>query len=201
MAKASRSQEIRIIGGKWRGRKLRFAGNATLRPTQGKMRETLFNWIRANLPDSRCLDLFAGSGALGFEALSQGAAGVVMVDSNTATINALKANRDLLKCNNFCHIYRNDACRYLQGLTKAATRFDMAFLDPPFDTPELAINALKDLLEHSLVRHRIYLEMRTNPAAQDALIHILASHNWQISKNTQSGESQAVLLQPTIEPA
>ena len=84
--------EVRIIGGKWKGRKLSFAASKTLRPTLGRVRETLFNWLMADVEDARCLDLFAGSGALGFEALSRGAREVTFVDNNHHAATALRNN-------------------------------------------------------------------------------------------------------------
>ena len=115
------------------------------------MRETLFNWVRADLPHSRCLDLFAGSGALGFAALSQGAASVVMVDNNPPTVHALKANREVLDSQTACEIHRHDARQYLQNLPQGGAHFDLVFLDPPFEAPELASSVLSLLLAHDLV--------------------------------------------------
>ena len=86
---------LRIIAGKWRSRKLIFPHQEKLRPTPDRVRETLFNWLRADLPGSRCLDLFAGSGALGFEAASRGAGEVVMIEQNRDAASALMQNIEI----------------------------------------------------------------------------------------------------------
>src|SRR3989338_4511193 len=91
MKKIIRNQ-LRIIGGKWRGRKLIFPDVPTLKPTPDRVRETVFNWLMHDIQDAYCLDLFAGSGALGFEALSRGATRVVMVDESPLAIAAIKEN-------------------------------------------------------------------------------------------------------------
>ncbi|MDH3342642.1 MAG: 16S rRNA (guanine(966)-N(2))-methyltransferase RsmD, partial [Gammaproteobacteria bacterium] len=95
MRKPERGQ-LRIIAGSWRGRKLSFPDREELRPTTDRVRETIFNWLQMDLPGSRCLDLFAGSGALGFEAASRGAARVVMVEKDNETVKMLVSNIDLL---------------------------------------------------------------------------------------------------------
>ena len=88
--------ELRVIGGKWRGRKLRFSDIEGLRPTPDRVRETLFNWLMHDVQDANCLDLFAGSGALGFEALSRGAGHVTFVDQSRKIVDQLQKNMDVL---------------------------------------------------------------------------------------------------------
>ena len=88
--------QVRIIGGSWRGRKLLFPDVSGLRPTSDRIRETLFNWLMPRITGASCLDLYAGSGALGFEAASRGAARVIMVERDAAVVRALQANRDRL---------------------------------------------------------------------------------------------------------
>ena len=131
--KAGRNQ-VRIIAGRWRGRKLAFPDVGGLRPSGDRVRETLFNWLTPVLPGARCLDLFAGSGALGFEAASRGAARVVMVENNRAAVEALRENRARLGAD-AVEIVARDALAYLRG---AAEPFDIVFLDPPFDLDCLA---------------------------------------------------------------
>ena len=94
------SNEVRIIGGLWRGRKLRFAATRGLRPTLGRVRETLFNWLAGEIRGARCLDLYAGSGALGLEALSRGAAEVTFVERNRKAAASLSANLAALEVGN-----------------------------------------------------------------------------------------------------
>jgi len=124
------ANEMRIIGGNWKGRKLRFPDAHGLRPTLGRVRETLFNWLNARVAGSRCLDLFAGSGALGFEALSRGAASVTLVDDNRRTAQALRENAAMLGAGAACTISCMAAGRFLR---QPAPAWDVVFLDPPFD--------------------------------------------------------------------
>jgi 16S rRNA (guanine966-N2)-methyltransferase len=124
----SQSNQIRIIGGKHRGRKLPFADLPGLRPTGDRIRETLFNWLQPVVQGASCLDLFAGSGALGMEAASRGAGSVVMVDSAPEVIRQLAENRKLLDLEQVT-LYRADALRWLE---QNPTQFDLVFLDPPF---------------------------------------------------------------------
>lgn len=152
------SNTLRIIGGEWRGRKLRFADGEGLRPTTDRVRETLFNWLQPIIAGARCLDLFSGSGALGLEALSRGAAEVVFVDTNPKAIAALKENLALLKANN-ATVTRGDALAYLQG---DARPFDVVFLDPPF-RKDLLQPALQQLSSGGWLAPgaRIYLELES----------------------------------------
>jgi 16S rRNA (guanine966-N2)-methyltransferase len=128
---------VRIIGGRWRGRRVRFASLPGLRPSPDRVRETLFNWLQAEVPGARCLDLFAGSGALGLEALSRGAARVVFVDEAAAVTRPLAALLVELDAGSVASVVRADAFTYLKG---KGTPCDLVFLDPPFDRdclPEL----------------------------------------------------------------
>lgn len=120
---------LRIVGGRWRGRRLRVPEAAGLRPTADRVRETLCNWLQADLPGARVLDLFAGSGALGLEALSRGAAEVVFVERSRRVADALRANLALLGEDGRATVVHGEARRYLTG---AGRPFDAVFLDPPF---------------------------------------------------------------------
>lgn len=119
---------VRIIAGIWRSRRLRFPARLGLRPTPDRVRETLFNWLAPYLPGARCLDLFAGSGALGFEALSRGAARVVMVERDPAAADALRDNRTRLAAD-AADVRSGEAGAYLEGPVEP---FDIVFLDPPY---------------------------------------------------------------------
>jgi 16S rRNA (guanine966-N2)-methyltransferase len=121
--------QIRIIGGEWRSRQIHFIEVPGLRPTPSRVRETLFNWLQNEIPGSRCLDLFAGSGALGFEAASRGAKSVVQVEQDANACRALHANASKLNARQI-KIVNADVFRYLA--TNAAESFDIVFLDPPF---------------------------------------------------------------------
>ncbi len=126
---SSGANRIRLIGGQWRGRKLAFPDQEGLRPTPDRLRETLFNWIAASVPGSRCLDLFAGSGALGLEALSRGCGHATLVDSAPAVCRQLRENLQLLGCQD-AEVVETSAPRWLAQ--QPGTRYDLVFLDPPY---------------------------------------------------------------------
>ncbi|HRF74012.1 MAG TPA: 16S rRNA (guanine(966)-N(2))-methyltransferase RsmD [Accumulibacter sp.] len=121
---------VRIIGGEWRRRTLRFPDLPGLRPTPDRVRETLFNWLGNDLRGASCLDLFAGSGALGFEAASRGAARAVLVDSSAKVVAALASNARTLDLDRRLEIVCADAVRFA---TSVGGCFDVLFLDPPFN--------------------------------------------------------------------
>lgn len=123
-----RKNAVRIIGGEWRRRLLDFPDAPDLRPTSDRMRETLFNWLGQDLTGENCLDLFAGSGALGFEAASRGARQSVLVERDAAVIRTLHANKAALSAQQV-EIVRADAMDFLQA---DARRYGVVFLDPPY---------------------------------------------------------------------
>ncbi|MBI3776111.1 MAG: 16S rRNA (guanine(966)-N(2))-methyltransferase RsmD [Gammaproteobacteria bacterium] len=122
---------LRIIGGSWRGRKLHFPDVDGLRPTPDRVRETLFNWLQPVIAGAHCLDLFAGSGALGFEALSRGAASVVMVERDGHAVQQLRENITILKTS-AAQVIQCDALEFLINSRADVTPFDVVFLDPPY---------------------------------------------------------------------
>ena len=126
---AQRPRQVRIIGGQWRSRIVRFADADDLRPTSDRVRETLFNWLGQDLTGKACLDLFAGSGALGFEALSRNARSVVMVERNATVRATLSRNATDLQAGSRLTIVAGDA---LQFLHVCGPLFDVIFCDPPF---------------------------------------------------------------------
>lgn len=123
-----KSNQLRIIGGNWRGRSIRFPDVADLRPTPDRVRETLFNWLQWDVAGCRCLDLFAGSGALGFEAASRGAGEVVLVESSSRIVSQLCENIAHLGASNI-NVLKISALDYLQSPKQP---FDIVFVDPPF---------------------------------------------------------------------
>jgi 16S rRNA (guanine966-N2)-methyltransferase len=123
---------VRIIGGEWRRRVLRFPDSESLRPTPDRVRETLFNWLGQDLSGWSCLDLFAGSGALGFEAASRGAARVVLVEKSAKAVAALAANARMLDPDGRLEIVAADAVKFASSQLLPASRFDVLFLDPPY---------------------------------------------------------------------
>jgi 16S rRNA (guanine966-N2)-methyltransferase len=151
--------QLRIIAGRWRGRKLTFAPVPGLRPTPDRVRETLFNWLGPLLQGARCLDLFAGSGALGLEAASRGAAEVVMVDNDPVVVRSL---REQLQQLNFsgAQVVQQDVNSWL---SMPATPFDVVFLDPPFRENRLpeCIRLLEDN-GWLAAAARVYIEAEKN---------------------------------------
>jgi 16S rRNA (guanine966-N2)-methyltransferase len=127
-AQRAPANEVRIVGGTWRSRRIRFPAGADIRPTPDRVRETLFNWMGQDLTGLSCLDLFAGSGALGFEAASRGARRVVLVEKHRAAHAALLENRALLDAGQV-EVLRSDALDFLR---MDRTEYDLVFLDPPF---------------------------------------------------------------------
>lgn len=144
---------MRIIGGQYRRRLLGFPDGAGLRPTPDRVRETLFNWLGQDLPGWRCLDLFAGSGALGFEAASRGAGRVVMIERDRAAFAALEKNRIELGAT-MVETLHADA---LAWLGRNHDIFDLAFIDPPFDSG-LAPAALDAIGAHLAPGGQVYVE-------------------------------------------
>lgn len=124
------ANQVRIIGGEFRRRVLHFPEAPGLRPTSDRVRETLFNWLGQELTGQDCLDAFAGSGALGFEAASRNASRVVMLEFSRQGCEALKHNRELLKASHV-EIHQAEALSWMRS---HAGQFDVIFLDPPFDS-------------------------------------------------------------------
>ena len=147
--------KLRIIGGDWRSRQLSFVDAPGLRPTPARVRETLFNWLQYEIAGKRCLDLYAGSGALGFEAASRGAKSVVQVESNVQACQCLKDNALALSAADRIKVVQSDVSRYLVGDAQA---FELVFLDPPFGL-NLAVQTCKQLEENGwLAKHaKIYV--------------------------------------------
>ena len=168
--------QVRIIGGTYRRRLITFPARPGLRPTPDRVRETLFNWLGQSLEGCSCLDLFAGSGALGFEAASRGASRVVMVERDRAACNALTMNQGRLGAS-AVELVGGDASDWL---ARTAERFDVVFLDPPFRQ-----NVLPQLLER-LPRvlgagARVYLESERALEAGGAWQELRAARAGQVS--------------------
>jgi 16S rRNA (guanine966-N2)-methyltransferase len=123
---------LRIIAGEFKGRRLKAPAGRTVRPTGDRVKEAWFSILQQSLPDARVLDLFAGSGALGFEALSRGAVSVDFVETHSASLKVLKENAQVLKVEDRVTIHRMDAVRFAERLQPA--QYDVAFADPPYAT-------------------------------------------------------------------
>ncbi len=148
---------VRIIAGDWRGRRIPIVPDSAVRPTPDRVRETLFNWLRDIVPGARCLDLFAGTGVLGFEALSRGATEVWFVERDNALAAAIEAQAEIFDSRP--RVLRQDAAALLAGRPSAA--FDIVFLDPPYKLPLEPLVALLPawLKPHALV----YVERPLSP--------------------------------------
>ena len=175
----ARTNQVRIIAGQWRGRRLVFPDIPGLRPTSDRIRETLFNWLAPVLPGARCLDLFAGSGALGFEAASRGAARVIMNDANPDVVRALRGSRESLGA---------DQIEILGGdmrncLAHARDAFDVVFLDPPFASPELLIEAtgLLSQLHRLKPGACVYIELPAKRGLDDV------PGDWELYREKRAG--------------
>jgi len=167
MTKSSRQRhgskgQLRIIGGQWRGRKLQFTATEGLRPTTDRVRETLFNWLMGDLAYARCLDLFAGSGALGLEALSRGALHCDFIDSSTIAQDEISRHLTALAATDRGLCHTATAADFLARLSSDHAPYNIVFLDPPFGRDLIAevANTLEDrgLLASNA---RIYIECAT----------------------------------------
>jgi len=185
--------EVRIIGGEWRGRRLQFSAQEGLRPTLDRYRETLFNWLMFDVEGARCLDLFAGSGALGLEALSRGAAQVDFVDANTKVCTDLRANLNKLGSDKG-RVWHSNAEAWLRAhrgdLAAGSTGpYDLVFLDPPFHQ-----DLLQDcihLLETSgwlAPQAKVYLE------AEKGFDRSKLPYHWRIHREKDGGNKIFLLL-------
>lgn len=177
------NNQLRIIGGLWRGRKLGFPDVDGLRPTGDRIRETLFNWLAPDIQGAHCLDLFAGSGALGLEALSRGAASSLLLEKHTAAAQQLKANLQLLQADNG-RVEQVDSAHWLNQppSPQVSCAFDIVFIDPPFaldlwNRVAAALEAGNWLAEDAI----IYLE-----APRDAQLQLPA--NWHLHRDKQAGQ-------------
>ena len=183
---------LRIVAGKWRSRLLDIADVQGLRPTSERIRETLFNWLAPTLDGARCLDLFAGTGVLGLEALSRGAAEVVFVEKSSIAVKVLRENIEALDAQD-AMVHNTDAMQFLTGSTLGT--FDVVFLDPPF-----AADMLDDLCRllgaASVLASgaRIYLEEdRARPA-------LTLPNGWHMVKSKSAGNVRYSLAQCGKDP-
>lgn len=183
---SSGRQAVRIIGGQWRSRKISFPDVQQLRPTPDRVRVTLFNWLMPLISGARCLDVFAGSGVLGMEALSRGAASAVLVEQEPAIATNLREQLKLLNATQ-AHVVVSDALTYLRHCSE---QFDIVFLDPPYNS-ELLLPACELLEQRGLLRPdaRIYLETR------DAAVLAQLPGNWRVLRSKRAGQVSFHLLQ------
>jgi 16S rRNA (guanine966-N2)-methyltransferase len=175
---------VRIIGGKFRSRIVRFPDASLIRPTPDRVRETLFNWLGQRLDGLDCLDLFAGSGALGFEALSRGARRVVMVERDRGVARGLRESAAALDARG-AEVVEDDAIAYL---ARTRDTFDVAFVDPPYAS-ELAAQALALIGPRLRPGARVYVE-RDTP--------IDFGGSWTVLREDRAGAVRYALMEPNL---
>ncbi|MBL80028.1 MAG: 16S rRNA (guanine(966)-N(2))-methyltransferase RsmD [Nitrosomonadaceae bacterium] len=172
--------KIRVIGGKWRGHVISFPSNVALRPTPNRVRETVFNWLGQDMSGKVCLDLFAGSGAMGIEAASRGSEHVVMVESNRKVYGSLQSSLQKLRANQV-ELVMMDALKFI---TFNQLFFDVIFLDPPYQLRLL---------------HKM-LNLLSSHVTQDSLIYLEAGNSfkpnkdWLVWRSSQAGQVHYQLL-------
>lgn len=175
--------KIRIIGGIHRSRQLPVLDSPDLRPTLDRVKETVFNWLGQDLTGKSCLDLFAGSGSLGFEALSRNAGEVVMVEKMPKVAKQLISNCELLKTTN-CQVLVADAQSFLAQTTK---KFDVIFLDPPYNS-DLLTQVLAQTVPHLSADGVCYIEYETAPNLDE----------FSIIKSAKAGKVHYALIRPQV---
>lgn len=181
-----KNQTLRIISGKWKSRKINFSGSTEqLRPTSDRTKENLFNWIQYEIQNSRCLDLFSGSGNLGIESLSRGANSCTFIEKDKRAYQKIKKNLDILEANNVS-VYNIDAFNYIK---KNKMTYDFIFLDPPFGKNIISkiLNQLQ-LNKIISVRTKVYIEVEKNFNIEPI------KKNWKIIKYKTTSEVQYALL-------
>ena len=179
-------QHVKIIGGNWRGTKLSVVRKDGVRPTPNRVRETLFNWLQMSIEGSDCLDMFAGSGALGFEAVSRGAASATLIDTDSKVIDLLADQVNRLNADNV-KIFCVDSLQYCERTDK---KYDCIFIDPPFSRFNLAeildkIARSPILKDHAL----IYVEGSAGDLPQQLPL------DWHWKRQSQAGDVEYGLIQ------
>jgi len=176
--------KVRIIGGQWRSRQIRFTSTNGLRPTPDRVRETLFNWLSPAMNGIKCLDLFAGSGSLGFEAASRGASAVTMIDCSSSVIRDLHENAAQLGCS--AVILKKRAMNYLQTTEDT---FQLIFIDPPYQL-NLSNPILKELEENESLENNGYVYLEIHHHDQNSR----PGENWNIIREISCGTVHGFLL-------
>jgi 16S rRNA (guanine966-N2)-methyltransferase len=189
--KRSRPGRLRIVAGKWRSRLVPIAEQEGLRPTPARVRETLFNWLSTEIHGSHCLDLFAGTGALAFEALSRGAVAATMIEKSAKVADLLESSSQILGAEN-ARIKNTDALSFLRR--PADKRYDIVFLDPPF-ADDLVEECCQLLHSNGWLTDRaaIYIEQDTSqpfPALPAG---------WHVAGNRQAGHVRFALLRTNTQ--
>ena len=181
------TNQLRIIGGEWRGRKLRFPDAPNLRPTPDRVRETVFNWLAPTIEGAQVLDLFAGSGALGLEALSRGAGFVTFVDNHKKVSQALQQHLEMLNVKEKAEVFSMDGVKFLK---KESQKYNLVFLDPPYHLDFMS-KVVPLLEEHAWLSDNalLYLEIEKRQSLPEL------PANWKMLKEKTAGEVQYFLFQ------
>ena len=183
--KRSRPGRLRIVAGKWRSRLLPITDVEGLRPTPERIRETLFNWLAGEIAGSHCLDPFAGTGALAFEALSRGAASATLIDKSPGVVEALKSSAALLESDN-ARIECTDGLSFMRQ--KASRRYDIVFLDPPF-AEDIVEECCRLLQSNGWLTDgaAVYIEQQKNRPLPEL------PRGWTINKENKAGNVRYML--------
>lgn len=178
---------VRIIGGKWKGRKLLVLDKKGLRPTTDRVKETLFNWLMPITQDAICLDCFSGTGSLGFEAASRGAKHVVFLEKEGHSVKQLLINKQQIKPNNI-DIYHCDTVEWLHS--SANIQFNLVFIDPPFHQ-SLIEKTVAKLEEHNWLAKSayIYIESEIHHLVKNAI-----PHSWRLHREKITGQVHSYLF-------
>lgn len=190
VSKSSGSGEIRIIGGRWRGRKLKVHNSEGLRPTTDRVKETVFNWLMTDVRGAKVLDCFAGAGSLGFEAASRGAEHVVAIEKDKQAAAQLKKNCEVLNAREKIQVFAGD---FFQQVQKLGSPFDIIFIDPPFHKNMLE-KTLTSLFQQNAIADGtlLYIEQESNDVN-----NLVAPEGWQFEmlKDKKAGQVSARLFQ------
>ena len=184
--------KVKILSGSWKGRNISFLDKSDLRPTKNIIKETLFNWIQEDVQGSICIDMFAGSGSLGFEAASRGAKKVYMIDNNSEITNHLRLQKDYIGAKNIS-IINLSAFDFLKNLKDLV---NVVFLDPPFSLGIIE-KMIKELSysDNLADKCKIYVEI---PYKKNYEFQINTPINWELLKSKKSGEVAYLLFQHNI---
>jgi 16S rRNA (guanine966-N2)-methyltransferase len=188
--------EVKIIAGKWRGRKIHFLPENTLRPTPSRVRETIFNWLAPEIVGARCLDLFAGSGILCFEALLRGAEEVMALEINPKNSHRLNENAKEIGevAESHLEIVQTDCLKWLKNSSPSI--FDIVFVDPPFDL-KVGLECFNLLENYGWLQSTAWISHETNePISEDDL-----PENWTIWRNKRAGQVYYMLFKRQLSAA
>ena len=186
------SNQVRIIAGKWRGRKINFESSEGLRPTSDRIRETLFNWLAPYIEHAHCVDLFTGSGALGMEALSRNALSVSFVDINDKVIKQIRTELEKFSAENY-HLYTMSALQFIDSPRFFDRPCDIIFLDPPYKLSifkQCVLQMEQAFRKNSKTPEHIFIYYEHNEKLDETLL----PENWLIQKQKKAGQVHYYLL-------